>query len=223
MRTWVENFMERWWNRASCSALLVVGLSVPLAGCDGGVGDGSGPGSGSGSDSDSDSNSSLSATSTSIETESETESPIGWFEVGWGEDDYTPVADGDPFPIVRGGQGAQMFPMPLRGAEFYLPSDPTSWMDETGPLVDLEMDVEGYNTGLQGHFKYIANYTLDWVVLDDGTYQSSWMPIIVPDGIDTDELDGLPAHLWVRLRPYEQPALELELDVVITVLTERSG
>ncbi len=128
--------------------------------------------------------------------------------------------DGDEFPIVRGGQGGEMFPMPLRGAEFYLPADEVSWMDETGPLVDLEMDVEGFNVGPLGHFKYIANYTLDWVVLPDGTYQSSWLPIIVPDGIDTDELDGKPAHLWVRLRPYKQPELELELDVVISVRSE---
>jgi hypothetical protein len=32
-----------------------------------------------------------------------------------------------------------------------------------------------------------------------------------------EDIEGLPAHLFVRLRPFEQPALELELDVVVTV------
>ncbi len=204
--------MKRRWNRTSRSALLLVGCCLSLAACDSGSG-GSGESGSEGTDSETSGGS-------ESETEADTEAAIGWFEIGWGEDDYTPVQDGGTFPIVRGGQGAEMFPMPLRGAEFYLPSNPTSWMDETGPLVDLEMDIEGYNTGTLGHFKYIANYTLDWVVLEDGTYQSSWMPIIVPDGIETDELDGLPAHLWVRLRPYEQPAIEVELDVVISVQSE---
>ncbi len=154
---------------------------------------------------------------------SDTGDPIGSFEIGWGQDDFTPIADGDEFPIVVGGQGAQMFPMPLRGAEFFLPGNPTSWMDETGPLVDFEMDIEGWNNGPGGHFKRIANYTLDWVVLADGTYQSSFLAVIVPDGIDASEIEGETAHLWVRLRPHDQPALELELDVVVTVSAEFGG
>lgn len=160
-----------------------------------------------------------SATTSTTTPTSDTEAPVGWFEIGWGDGQYVPLADGDEFPIVLGGQGAQMFPMPLRGGEFYLPGNPTSWMDETGPLVDLEMDIDGYNDGPGGHFKRIANYTLDWVVLPDDTYQSSFLPIIVPDGIDPEELDGMPAHLWVRLRPHEQPELVVELDVVVTVLS----
>lgn len=147
----------------------------------------------------------------------DTEAPVGWFRVGWGDGQFVPLADGDPFPIVLGGQGAQMFPMPLQGGEWYLPENPTSWMDETGPLVDFEMDIEGWNDGPGGHFKRIANYTLDWVVLPDGTYQSSFLPIIVPDGVAPEDIEGEPAHLWVRLRPYEQPALEVELDVVVSI------
>jgi hypothetical protein len=162
-----------------------------------------------------------SATNTSQATEgvdsSTTEPPVGWFIAGWGDGEFVPLADGDPFPIVLGGQGAQMFPMPLQGGEWYLPGNPTSWMDETGPLVDFEMDIEGFNDGPGGHFKRIANYTLDWVVLPDGTYQSSFLPIIVPDGVAPEDIEGLPAHLFVRLRPYEQPAVELELDVVVAV------
>jgi hypothetical protein len=159
-----------------------------------------------------------SATNTSEGVDSSTtEAPVGWFIAGWGDGEFVPLADGDPFPIVLGGQGAQMFPLPLQGGEWYLPENPTSWMDETGPMVDFEMDIEGFNDGPGGHFKRIANYTLDWVVLPDGTYQSSFLPIIVPDGVAPEAIEGLPAHLFVRLRPFEQPALELELDVVVTI------
>jgi hypothetical protein len=163
------------------------------------------------------SNTSQPATSAETVDTADTEAPVGWFQVGWGQGEFVPLADGDPFPIVLGGQGAQMFPMPLQGGEWFLPENPTSWMDETGPLVDMDMDIEGWNDGPGGHFKHIANYTLDWIILPDGTYQSSFLPILVPDGITPEDLDGLPAHIWVRLRPYEQPALELELDVVVTV------
>jgi hypothetical protein len=204
---------------ALAAAAAAASLAVLALGC--------GPVDGAGSsESDSDDDGpEPSSTSTTLDTDTtdttdtaDTEAPVGWFEVGWGVGEFIPIADGDPFPIVLGGQGAQMFPMPLRGGEFYLPGNPTSWMDETGPLVDFEMDIEGWNDGPGGHFKYIANYTLDWIVLEDGTYQSAWMPIIVPDGVDPADIEGEPAHLWVRLRPHEQPSLEVELDVVVAVM-----
>ena len=147
-------------------------------------------------------------------TDSEGEE-VGWFEVGWGEGQYVPLADGDDFPVVRGGQGAEMFPIPLRGAEFYLPGNPTTWMDANGPFVDIEMDVEGFNDGVGGHFKRIANYQLDWVILEDGSYESSFIPLLMPDGITGTDINGLPAHLSVRLRPFNQAPLEVELDLVI--------
>lgn len=206
--------MTRRWRRVPRTALLLTALCVPASAC-------ADPGSGDAGEGSSDDASTTVDTVDTADTVGESEGEaIGWFEMGWGEDEYVPIADGDELPIVRGGQGAEMFPLPFRGGEWFLPDDIVSWMDETGPLVDLEMDIEGYNTGLGGHFKRIANYTLDWVVLEDGTYQSSWMPVIIPDGIDTAELEGLPAHIWIRLRPHEQPALELELDVIVTVMSE---
>ncbi|MCH9681777.1 MAG: hypothetical protein K0V04_10115 [Deltaproteobacteria bacterium] len=186
--------MKRWWAGASRSTLLaglVAGL-VAVPGCD----DGSSSETGEGSESSGDDG-------------------VGWFEIGWGQDSYVAISDGDDFPVVRGGQGSEMFPMPLQGAEFYLPGNPTSWMDADAPLVDLEMDVEGFNDGPGGHFKRIANYALDWVIREDGTYESAFLPILMPDGIDTEQLDGLPAHIHVQLRPFDQPMLVRELDVII--------
>lgn len=195
----------------STALLLVPGCGEPL------------PSTSTGSEDDTHSHSSDTSTgepTTGTVDTADTEAPVGWFEVGWGQGEFVPLADGDPFPIVLGGQGAQMFPMPLQGGEWFLPENPTSWMDETGPLVDMDMDIEGWNDGPGGHFKHIANYTLDWIILPDGTYQSSFLPILVPDGVTPEDLEGLPAHLWVRLRPHEQPALEVELDVVVTVSDE---
>lgn len=205
--------------RCSPSALaLAVSAALLLPGCGEPL-----PSTSSGSEDDTHSDSSDTSTGEptagTVDT-ADTEAPVGWFQVGWGQGEFVPLADGDPFPIVLGGQGAQMFPMPLQGGEWFLPENPTSWMDETGPLVDMDMDIEGWNDGPGGHFKHIANYTLDWIILPDGTYQSSFLPILVPDGVTPEDLDGLPAHLWVRLRPHEQPALELELDVVVTVSDE---
>jgi hypothetical protein len=210
--------------RASRSALALAALITPaafLAAC--------GPGTPAGDDtSESDPSDATNGQTDSMSSNgtvdtADTEAPVGWFQVGWGQGEFVPLADGDAFPIVLGGQGAQMWPVPLQGGEWFLPGNPTSWMDETGPFVDFEMDIEGYNDGPGGHFKRIANYTLDWIVLPDGTYQSSFLPVIVPDGIDPEELDGKPAHVWVRLRPFEQPSLEIDLDVVVTVEGELPG
>jgi hypothetical protein len=199
---------------ASRSALALAALAAAfLVGC----GPSSPEGTSEGQDASDTTHGSASASMGTVDT-ADTEAPVGWFEVGWGQGQFVPLADGDAFPLVLGGQGAQMWPVPLQGGEWFLPHDPTSWMDETGPFVDFEMDIEGYNDGPGGHFKRIANYTLDWIVLPDGTYQSSFLPIIVPDGIDPAAIDGKPAHIWVRLRPHEQPSLEQELDVVVTVM-----
>ena len=195
------------WLRRSRSALVVLALVGTAAGCEASPG----PGDTAGED-----ESDTQVDPTDSES-ADTGEPIGWIEAGWGEFDYTPLTNGSQFPIVRGGQGAEMFPMPLRGGEFYLPGNPTSWLDEDGPLVDVTVDIDGFNDSTGGHFKYIANYSLDWDILDDGSYQSSFIPIIVPDQINSDDLEGLPAHIELRVRPHEQPPLELSLDVVVTV------
>lgn len=189
---------------------LGIGLGTGLGACEAGGGsDGSADSTTDGATDD----------STSADTDPE---PIGWIELGWGDGTYVPLSDGDDFPIVRGGQGSEMFPLPMRGAEFFLPENPTTWMNELGPLVDVNLDIEGYNDGIGGHFKRVANYRVDWTIEEDGTYSSTFVPIIMPDGITPEEIDGLPVHVYVRLRPHEQPAIETELDLVVRVLVDDS-
>lgn len=140
-----------------------------------------------------------------------------WFEIGWGDTSFMPLGDGDDFTVVWGGQGAAMFPMPIRGGDFVLPDDPKNYLDEKAPLLDLHIDIEGHNDGFGGHFKRIANYPVTFTVLDDGTYEFVYVAIILPDEVDPYELEGLPAHLWVQLRPWEHEPIVQELDLTITV------
>lgn len=155
---------------------------------------------------------------TDTTTPSDTGTPAGgWFQVGWGIDSFAPIEAGDDFTIVWGTQGAAMFPMPVRGGEFVLPDDPGDYTDPRAPLMDLELDIEGHNDGFGGHFKRIANYPLVFEVLDDGSYEFLYVAIILPDDKDPMELEGLPAHLHVVLRPFEADPIEIDLDLVVAI------
>jgi hypothetical protein len=180
-----------------------------------------GPGDASSADSDPDDSGSMTTTpddDSDTTTPSDTGTPDGgWFQVGWGIDSFAPIEDGDEFTIVWGTQGAAMFPMPVRGGEFVLPDDPGDYTDPKAPLMDLELDIEGHNDGFGGHFKRIANYPLVFEVLDDGSYEFLYVAIILPDDKDPMELEGLPAHLHVALRPFEADPIEIDLDLVVAL------
>jgi hypothetical protein len=144
-----------------------------------------------------------------------------WFEVGWGAERFEPLEDGDEFAVVWGGQGAAMFPMPIRGGGFVLPDDPRDYLDERAPIMDLHVDIEGFNDGIGGWFKRIANYPVVFSLLDDGTYEFVYVAIILPDHVDPFDIDGLPATLWVQLRPYEREPMVRELDLIVRVIDNR--
>ena len=156
-------------------------------------------------------------TSDTSSMETEGEPVVGWIEVGFGEYDFTPLSDGGEMHIVWGGQGAAMFPMPIRGGEFELPDDPRDYTDEKAPLLDLTIDIDGFNHGVGGHFKRIANYPLQFDILEDGTYEFIYVQVIVPDDIDPAELEGKTAHLEVQLDPWGSAPLVQELDLQVTV------
>jgi hypothetical protein len=160
---------------------------------------------------------------TSADPTGDTQSGDGWFDVGWGDTSFAPLSEGDDFKIVWGGQGAAMFPMPIRGGGFILPDDPKNYLDERAPILDLHVDIEGHNDGFGGHFKRIANYPVTFDILGDGSYEFIYVAIILPDDVDPTELEGLPAHLWVQLSPYEHPPIVHELDLTVTVDEDAPG
>ncbi len=133
---------------------------------------------------------------------------------------YRPLANGDTLNLVRGGQGLLMLPIGFRGENFEVPEDPTDYTHPKMPIVNLWLDIEGYNIGVGGHFARIANYPVGFEPTGDGVLEHLYTAILVPDEFDGDviyELDGLPGQLWVELRTYENPAVTREVEVVIAV------
>ncbi|MEM6992568.1 MAG: hypothetical protein AAF721_18795, partial [Myxococcota bacterium] len=88
---------------------------------------------------------------------------------------------------------------------------------EAAPIVELWLDIEGHNDGFGGHFKRIANYPLGFSEMDDGSYQSTYIAIILPDGKDPVELDGLPATLSVAMEPLDSAPITVELDLTVSL------
>lgn len=152
---------------------------------------------------------------TEASTETEGPDPIGWFKVGWGDATFAELRDGDSIAVVWGGQGAAMFPLVLRGAQFTLPDPPEDYLSERAPILDLHIDIDGHNNDIGGHFRRLSNYPVAFKVLPDQTYEFVYLPIILPDGVEPITLDGLPAHLWAQLEPYGSAPLVFELDLVV--------
>lgn len=162
-----------------------------------------------------------SETATGTETATTTETgvggPVGTFEIGWGEFAFEPVVDGGELHIVWGSQGAAMYPMPVRGSEFFLAPDPKDFTDERTPMLGLELDVDGIEPGLCGHFKCIYNYPITFDILPDGSYEFVYVRVIVSDGIDPSTLHGRAAHLWVELDPWDSDPHVVEYDFTMNV------
>lgn len=150
-------------------------------------------------------------------TSSEDQLPsVGWVEVSFGEAEFAPLRSGGELRIVWGNQGAAMFPMTVRGADFTVPSDPSDFRDDAAPELDVQLDIAGEEPGFCGHFKCLRNYPMSFDVLDNGTYEMRSIRVIVPDGVDVDGLNGRQARLRVELTPRDSAPLvqDLELTVV---------
>jgi hypothetical protein len=130
-----------------------------------------------------------------------TSSEDAWVEVGWGIDEFNAFDDSGTFPVYFGPQGLYMFTVPIRGGGFPLPADPYDYEDPNMPYVDLWLDVDGYNDGPNGHFSELTDYVLPMSPDPDmpGTsqYISVWLPI--PETVDPNQLEGIPAQLHVEL------------------------
>jgi hypothetical protein len=141
-----------------------------------------------------------------------------WFDVGWGTEAFTALESGDPFPIVLGGQGLLMWPVPLAGAGFHLPPDPSDWQHPEAPQVEIDVDVPGYD-GPGGHLIHLANYPVPFTAAGDRwefLYVTMILPDMTPQGVVVvpEELNGLPVHLEARLEPFGEEPLEVVYDLV---------
>jgi hypothetical protein len=140
-----------------------------------------------------------------------------WIEIGWGQDEYRRLAAGDAFEIVWGTQGSAMFPIIVRGGGFQLPPDPLDWQHANAPIAELWLDIEGHNDGFGGHYKRIANYQMGFEILEDGTYESTFIAIILPDGSDPEAIEGLPATLWFEIDPADTAPVAVQLDLTVAL------
>ena len=151
----------------------------------------------------------------------ETPSGDGWFLMGQGESGWNEVDEGDELLMVLGGQGLLMFPMPIRGQGFTLPDDPSDWTDPDIPILDIHLDIEGFNIGFGGHFSRIANYPVPFTILDDGTFEFVYITIFVPDELtDPCAIDGLPGDIHAELETADGETLTWDRSVVIAVPPE---
>lgn len=180
----------------ACSTLAACDPSEPRFGTyEGGSGEGSGSGSGGSGD--------------------------AYFSLGQGEFGWSEVNDGDRLEMVLGGQGLLMFPMPMRAGGFTLPPDPKDYTHPDVPILDMHVDIEGFNIGFGGHFSRIANYPIPFEILDDGTYEFIYVTIFIPDELANPcDIDELPAELHAELETADGDLLTWDRTVTVNVPPE---
>lgn len=157
--------------------------------------------------------------------ESGNQNPDGsWIAMGQGEEGWFPVENGDELVMVLGGQGLLMFPMPLRGAGFTLPDDPSDYTDPRTPIFDMYLDVPGFELDFGDHFKRLANYPVPFEILPDGTYEFVYITVFVPDELlDPCDIDGLPGELHAELDVADGYTLTWDRSVIMSVPDELCG
>ncbi|MEM7159062.1 MAG: hypothetical protein AAF799_39865 [Myxococcota bacterium] len=170
---------------------------------------------------DIDSGSSISATSVATATETSDEAEP-WFEVGWGTDDFN-AFDG-VLPVVTGPQGLSMFSMPIRGAGFYTPPMP-SFDNPDMPMLQAWVDIEGLNDSPGGHFNEVNDYpALFYPSFDDpGTLEGPAVWLVLPDAVEAEDIDGMPALLHAELLDADGLFFVEEYELVVEVSDPSGG
>ncbi len=147
-----------------------------------------------------------------------TPSGDAWLKIGQGEYEFDEVEANDELVMVLGGQGLLMFPLPLHAGGFTLPDDPSDYTDPRVPVLDMHLDIDGFNLGFGDHFARIANYPIPFEVLADGTYEFIYVTIFVPDELANPcDIDEQPGHLHAELETADGDLLIVDLDVSIEV------
>ncbi len=152
--------------------------------------------------------------------EPEEQQQAAWLELGQGEFTWRALADGEALTLVRGQQGLLMFPLQLRGGGFTLPPDPTDFTHPDAPLLDISIDVEGFNElGFGGRFTQITGLPVSFVPVSEDTYEFVYAPAITPDELyEPCVIDGRPATIRAALDVVDRPEpVRVELDVVLEV------
>jgi len=198
----------------------MAGLALATTGCpDGGEPADSGAADSGATDSGAATEPETSASTTMPSGETDPDPTTGgevepWLEAGWGISEFNPFEG--TFPVVVGPQGLAMFSMPLRGAGFYSPPDP-SFDNPDMPILQAWVDVPGYAITPDGHFNEVVDYpALFYPSLDEpGVLAGPAVWLVIPDQAEPEEIAGLDAHLHVEMLDVEGVLLEIDHDLVI--------
>jgi hypothetical protein len=120
------------------------------------------------------------------------------------------LEEGDEVEMIAGGQGLEMFALPIRAENFYIDIANEEW-----PMLDVHVDVENHNDGVGGHFTRLANYPVWFDEVDEETYEFFYLTVILPGDVPLTDLVGLPATIEAELEPVGEDPIPLEVDFVI--------
>ncbi len=152
-----------------------------------------------------ESSSSTTATSatsppTSPATDTTPEDLPGWLEMGWGLSEFNAFSNRE-VPIILGPQGLDMFSIALRGGEFLVPDDPSDFDHPDIPVMDMWIDVEGFN-GDDDHFILYSDHPIPFAPSGRSDAEVEFVAVwlVLPGEVLGGDLYGLSAHLHVELR-----------------------
>lgn len=130
---------------------------------------------------------------------------------------YRPLGVDDHLTIVRGGQGLLMLPLGLRGSHFEITADPNDWDNPRIPMVDLVVDIDGFNVGPGDHFARLNNYSVGFVeTATAGVYEHMYIAVLVPDAVaDPTMLTGKAGRVEVTLYTFNKPSVTHVIDFTV--------
>jgi hypothetical protein len=132
-----------------------------------------------------------------------------WLELGQGVTEYETLEPGGELRIVLGGQGLLMFPIDLKAGGFCVPPD-LSDRDEF-PILDITVDVDGEPSP----FIALHDQPLDFEILEDDTFIWLYLPLLIPDAADPQQLAGRAVTVEAHLAPHEHAPLDVEMELVV--------
>jgi hypothetical protein len=200
-------------------SMFVFGLALVLTGCPGSGAPATEDGTVATDDEATATDSASDSARTSSSTAAESGEPEAWFEVGWGVSEFNEF-DGT-LPVVVGPQGLSMFSLPLRGSGFYNPPNP-GFDNPDMPMLQSFVDVPGYQQTPDGHFNEVVDYpALFYPSFDNpGVLEGPAVWMVIPNGVDLQQLPGLNAHLHVELVDADGLLFEQDNDLVIGEISE---
>ncbi len=142
----------------------------------------------------------------------------GWFELGWGVEEFN-AFDEETLPIFLGTQGLEMFSVPIRGGGFPFQPEPSNIDHPDTPLQTLWLDIEGITLDRSEHFDEYAGYKVPFeeAIGKDGESIAEYVAVslIIPEHIGGAALEGRQAYLHAELTCADGQTLVTDIEATI--------